>query len=367
MLSEAESETVESRARRVLIAASGSGGHLMPARYLADVLARRGYEVHFVGSGRRLEEDIFRASPYATHSISLSGLNNLGLKGWIRFLLKFPGALFNTLRLFSKVRPTVVVGVGGYASVLPILVASLKGVPSWIHEAELSAGNANRFLSRFATKVSVAFAETRDLPEQKIVFTGHPIRHDVLEVAREEKFPKGIKNLLVIGGSQGAKAIDDVFFEIAPQLRERSLELFHQCRPEHLDRLKHRYREVGLEARVESFIHELGEAYRWADVIVCRAGAGTVMEVATVNRPAIFVPFPFAQGQHQHRNAETLSSQGKAYVVEEGDAFQERLLEQITRLLDPEEYQQMVERKGPERPLNAAERIADGIESLVEA
>ena len=350
---------------RILIAASGSGGHLMPARYIADALADRGYDIHFLGSGRRLEEDIFGSTPYSAHSVSLTGLNNLGIKGLVRFLLKLPGAFLKTRAIMSTLQPSAVVGVGGYASVLPVMIASCKRIPSWIHEAELSPGNANRFLARFASKVSVAFEETKDFPTRKTIFTGHPLRRDVTGLDTSPISLERVENLLVIGGSQGAKALDEALEHLAPRLKSSGLRLFHQCRPEHVERLKARYQEVGLEARVESFIHELGEAYRWSHLIVCRAGAGTVMEIATVNKPTISVPFPSAQGLHQHKNAETLASKGKALIVEEGEAFEERLFTAVTQLQDPEAYQEMVNRPKPVRPVDAAERIADGVEALL--
>ena len=364
-LLEVEGNSESPSQQRIFIAASGSGGHLMPARYVADALADRGYEIHFVGSGRRLEEDIFGSTPYTSHSISLTGLNNVGVKGWIRFFLKLPGAFLKTRALVSNLQPKAVIGVGGYASVLPVLIAAWKGIPSWIHEAELSPGNANRFLARFASRVSIAFEETSDFPAQKTVFTGHPLRRDVAELDASYSSPKRVENLLVIGGSQGAKALDEALEHLAPRLKSSGFRIFHQCRPEHVDRLRARYEEVGLEARVESFIHELGEAYRWSHLIVCRAGAGTVMEIATVNKPTIFVPFPYAQGLHQHKNAETLVSKGKALIVEEGETFEERLFTALAHLRDPDLYQEMVERPKPHRPIDAAERIADGVEAIM--
>lgn len=362
---EVEGESAGSSRECILIAASGSGGHLMPARYIADALADRGYEIHFVGSGRRLEEDIFGSTPYTAHSISLTGLNNVGIKGWVRFFLKLPGAFLKTRALVSNLQPRAVIGVGGYASVLPVLIASSKGIPSWIHEAELSPGNANRFLARFASKVSIAFEETSDFPAHKKVFTGHPLRRDVAELDTSYMSPNRVENLLVIGGSQGAKALDEALEHLAPRLQSSGFRIFHQCRPEHVERLRARYEEVGLEARVESFIQELGEAYRWSHLIVCRAGAGTVMEIATVNKPTIFVPFPYAQGLHQHKNAETLASKGKALIVEEGETFEERLFAALAHLQDPDAYQEMVDRPKPHRPIDAAERIADGVEAIM--
>lgn len=336
----------------------------MPAKLIADALQETGFSVQFLGSGRRLEEEIFGPAGYEIHTVQLGGLNKVGVFGTLKFLLQFPSALCGVFSLLSKIRPAAIVGVGGYASVLPVVVGALRGYPTWIHEAELSPGNANRFLAHFAKKISVAFEETTEFPSAKKVYTGHPIRPDVAALAGSGPQHCPPRNILVLGGSQGAKAIDDAFFELAPRLQERGFHLFHQCRPESREKLVARYQEVELEAIVESFVHELGEAYKWSDLIVCRAGAGTVMEIGVVNRPTILVPFPHAQGKHQHRNAETLTNKGKALMVEEGENFSERLWDQISKLSREGEFSKMRSLPPVFRPTDAAFRIAEGVRAL---
>lgn len=358
--------SVDEQSKTILVAASGSGGHLMPARFICEALLTEGYQVEFAGSGRPLEQEIFQNLPIPLHEIPLTGLSNLGVLGALKFFMKLPSALIRTNSLLTTIRPAAVVGVGGYASVLPVLLAWFRGIPTWVHEAELTPGNANRFLGKFATKISLAFGETDGFPAEKCVFTGHPLRPDVAKLAGtkpEGDFPRRV---LVLGGSQGAQALDDAFYELADELRRKNLSLFHQCRPENVDRLKERYREVGIDAEVSSFVHELGKAYENSDLIVCRAGAGTVMEIGVVNRPTIFVPFPFAQGLHQHKNAETLIDKGKAVMVEEGAKFSDRLFEQIRYFLKPDHFKALRDTPTVSRPLDAAERIARGVKGLIE-
>ncbi|MCI5065402.1 undecaprenyldiphospho-muramoylpentapeptide beta-N-acetylglucosaminyltransferase [bacterium] len=362
-----QGEVVDSdlSAPTVLVAASGSGGHLMPAKLIAEALHEKGYQVAFVGSGRRLEEEIFAHTNFSLHTIPITGLNNLGLRGVCAFFAKLPKAFYETVRLFTTLRPVAVVGVGGYASVLPVVVAKFFGIPRWIHEAELEAGNANRFLAQFATKISVAFEETDAFPRRKMVFTGHPLRSDVAALAGSAPAHIPPKNLLILGGSQGARAVDAAIEHLAERFQQKGLALFHQCRPESVDHLQRRYEELSLPATVQSFIQDLGEAYQWSDIIICRAGAGTVMEIGVVNRPTIFVPFPHAQGKHQHKNAATLTEKGKALMVEEGENFAEELWQAFESLLSEERFREMLEAPPASRPLNAAARIAEGVSRLI--
>ncbi|MCB0321736.1 MAG: UDP-N-acetylglucosamine--N-acetylmuramyl-(pentapeptide) pyrophosphoryl-undecaprenol N-acetylglucosamine transferase, partial [Bdellovibrionales bacterium] len=352
--------------KSILIAASGSGGHLMPARLIGEALVSMGITVSFVGSGRPLEEEIFRSLSIPMYSVKISGLNNLGILGALKFAFQLPGAILSTVRILRKTQAQAVIGVGGYASVLPVLLGWLRGLPTWIHEAELAPGNANRFLSRFATVVSLAFPETKGYPVSKARFTGHPLRPDVAQVQPSQSPSGGCpKNILVLGGSQGARALDEAMVKIASELKPRGIVIRHQCRPESATLLREEYEAIGIQAEVVPFIHELGEAYAWADLVVARAGAGTILEIGVVNRPAILVPFPFAQGLHQHRNAETLEKIGKAKIVEEGDGFVERLHESIFQLLVTKNYFAMKNAPQAIRPMNAAQVIAEGVLHLL--
>ena len=349
----------------ILIAASGSGGHLMPAKLIAEALLEEGAAVSFVGSGKPLEEEIIGPLRVPRYEIPMDGVNNRGIFGGVKFFLSLPVGILKTRAVLRDSRADAIVGVGGYASVLPVLLGSWQGLPSWIHEAELSPGNANRLLARFADVISLAFEEAGGFPQSKTRFTGHPLRKDVAALAKRDLRSKVPRNVLVLGGSQGSRALDEGIFSLAAFFKERGIHLWHQCRPEAQSKLEDRYREAQVEATVMPFIQELGEAYSWSDIVVCRAGAGTVMEIGVVNRPAIFVPYPHAQGNHQQKNAETLTRSEKAVIVSEGERFSERLEGAITQLLDPGNYLECVQRVGPVRPLQAASEIASGILRLI--
>ncbi|MCB0332914.1 MAG: UDP-N-acetylglucosamine--N-acetylmuramyl-(pentapeptide) pyrophosphoryl-undecaprenol N-acetylglucosamine transferase, partial [Bdellovibrionales bacterium] len=198
-----------------------------------------------------------------------------------------------------------------------------------------------------------------------VVFTGHPVRQELLEVNDIPSTARAPQHLLILGGSQGARILDKTLQELAPHLKEMGMSVWHQCRPEHMDELIACYRELGIDHRVMPFITNIHEAYEWAHAVIARAGAGTVMEIGVVGRPAILVPLPNVDRDHQTKNARSLESQGKAFVVLEGDQFPERLLAALKKLSEEETYQGMLSSQGEDRPNNAAKVIADGVLGLV--
>ncbi len=351
---------------RVLITASGTGGHLMPALAVMKELQNRGVEVRFAGSGRPLEEEIIGGAGFHCVTIPSVGLKNKGIRGFLKFLVGIPGAFGATSAIFQDFKPQAVVGIGGYATFFPLLLARLKGIPSWIHESEISPGLANKVLSFIAQRISTAFEETVfPLCSSKIVYTGQPVRAELSRIAGESRKVTNPQRLLILGGSQGATALDEVFLELAPVLKKHDLQVWHQSRPMNVERLTERYDELEIPHKVMSFIEHMDEAYRWSHLIVSRAGAGAVMEIGTVNRPALFVPYPHAQGDHQAKNAAVLVGQGKAYMEREGEKFSERIHAALEKLLNPEQYNKMRLRAASARPVDAAQKISDEVLALI--
>jgi UDP-N-acetylglucosamine--N-acetylmuramyl-(pentapeptide) pyrophosphoryl-undecaprenol N-acetylglucosamine transferase len=347
---------------RILIAASGSGGHLFPALHIARAIksAAPDARIEFVGSGRPLEEKLIVQNGFVRHIVKISGVKQRGFRGLIDFLAAVPRAFSQLRDICAELSPTVVVGVGGYVSVLPVVLAKIRGIPTWIHEAELKPGLANAFLGLFSDRISVAFQEAKILRRRAVVYTGHPIRGGLGEVRREAPRDR-LTRLLILGGSQGAQGIDNAVGALAPFLRDRAIEVWHQCRPENVAPVVAAYRSHGVAARVDSFIDDMSGALQWCDVIISRSGASAVMELSVVNIPTIFVPYPFAQGNHQLANAQVLAAAGKALVVEEGEGFPTRLEAALRHLLAPENYRRMLDTPYQARSLEAADRIASGI------
>jgi UDP-N-acetylglucosamine--N-acetylmuramyl-(pentapeptide) pyrophosphoryl-undecaprenol N-acetylglucosamine transferase len=327
-----------------------------------------GCVVEFIGAGRPLEEKLIVEKGYTRHTIASAGVKRRKVFGAFQFLARLPRGFSQISSLYRSFRPDVVVGVGGYVSVLPVVVARLKGIPTWIHEAERQPGLANRVLGYFATTMSTAFADTKVGGRVRVVHTGHPVREELSTVDSVTVRPDAPKRLLILGGSQGARGLDEAVPHLAPLLAERKIEVVHQCRPDAMELVVNSYRAAGVAAHVVNFVDDMAGAYEWSDIIISRAGASSVAEISCVNRPAIFVPYPFQQGTHQTDNARVLVDQGKGILVEEILAdFPGRLKGAVERLLDPPVFREMKGAPGPQRPTNAASAIAEGILALVTA
>jgi UDP-N-acetylglucosamine--N-acetylmuramyl-(pentapeptide) pyrophosphoryl-undecaprenol N-acetylglucosamine transferase len=237
------------------------------------------------------------------------------------------------------------------------------GIPTWIHEAEIHPGLANKLLGIFANKVSVAFASTKMPMSRELIHTGHPVRAELAGIAAMP-IPQQPRQILIVGGSQGARAIDEAFVALAPAMRSLGVVIRHQTREENCQRLTEAYATAGVEATVQPFIADMPEAFRWCDIVVSRAGAGAISELAVVNRPAVLVPYPYAQGGHQRSNAAVLVDAGKALMVEEGEGFAAQLLSALRELLNPAVYSSMRQIAPNLLSLDAASKIAAGILEL---
>lgn len=364
------SETGGQPQRRIIVAASGTGGHLIPAMHITAALKKAdpACTVEFIGAGRPLEEKLIVEKGYTRHTIASAGVKRRKLFGAFQFLVRLPKGIKQISSLYRSFGPDVVVGVGGYVSVLPVIVARWKGIPTWIHEAERQPGLANRVLGYFADRMSTAFADTKVGGRVQIVHTGHPVREELARVDSVTIRPDAPKRLLVLGGSQGARGLDESVPHLAGLLAERKIEVVHQCRPDAMELVVNSYRAAGVAAHVVSFIDDMAGAYDWSDVIISRAGASSVAEISCVNRPAIFVPYPFQQGTHQTDNARVLVDLQKGILVEEtAPDFAGRLKGALQRILDPNVFRGMKEAPAPNRSTSAASAIAEGILGLVTA
>lgn len=353
---------------RVLIAASGTGGHLFPALHIARAFRELQPDtiVEFIGSGRPLEEKLIDGNGYRRHVVATVGIKNRGLRGLLQFSLRLPKAFLGVWRLLSQFKPDVVVGVGGYTSFLPVTIGCMRGIPTWIHEAELKPGLANHVLAYYARKISVAFPQAVMPRRSRVVVTGHPVRKEVGEFMQQRHEPAEIRRVLITGGSQGAQGLDKGMLGLLDFVKARSLEIWHQTRKENVEQLSAAYSGKGIQAKVVPFIEDMVAAFRWADIIVSRSGASMTMELGVVNKPVIFVPFPYAQGDHQTANAKVMVDAGKALLVKEGDEFSARLKAALEMLLDKKNYVEIIDRPYAGRSIDAAKKIAEGCFALTE-
>ena len=312
--------------RRVLIAAGGTGGHIFPALAVAQALAQFGAELHWVGSNRGLEARVVRDN----HKISLTELRFQGVRGrGLSALLSLPfrllAAMLQCLRLVREFRPSLVLVFGGYVCFPVGMAAWLQRIAFVVHEQNAVMGTANRWLARLATRVLTSFAPTR-LSPASAVCVGNPVRPELLMQARALSRPRGegqALRLLVIGGSLGARALNQALPEAVAASQSswpQGIFVRHQTGMSEQAEVQARYQALGLDAgqvQVQAFIDDMAQAYAWADLVVARAGASTVSELAALGLPAVFVPLPNAIDDHQTANAQAMVQANAALLLKQ--------------------------------------------------
>lgn len=325
---------------RLLIAGGGTGGHLFPGVAIAEELRAREPEaaVRFVGTARGIEARVLPELGWDLALIEVSGLKTVGVWGAIKGLVRLPRALWQARRLIKQFDPDAVIGVGGYASGPVLLMARLGGRPTAICEQNSIPGFTNKLLGRLVKKVFLAFAESRRFfKAKKIVMSGNPVRRDLAAKLLAAATPRAAGAplaVLVSGGSQGAVAVNDLASQALIALaRQRPLTIVHQTGAADEARIAARYREAGVEARVSAFIKDMATEYQQADLIVCRAGATTVAELAIAGKPALFIPYPFAADNHQELNAREMAQAGAALSFRQADLTADTLAAAIEPLL----------------------------------
>lgn len=302
-------------AGNVLIMAGGTGGHVFPALACARDFQARGYRVHWLGTPRGIENDLVPKAGFQLHLINVSGLRGKGVSS----LLKAPFVLLKALgqarAVIRKLSPVCVVGFGGYVTGPGGLAARLAGVPLIVHEQNAVAGTANRLLVPLAARVCEAFPETFKAQAKRRT-TGNPVRPELFLETPRQRLEGRRPRLLVMGGSLGSEPLNKLVPQALAQVPEAYRpEVFHQAGKQHGQATADRYREAGVEAQVEPFIDDMARAYAWADLVICRAGALTISELAAAGLPSMLVPLPHAIDDHQTRNADYLAREGAAFVL----------------------------------------------------
>jgi UDP-N-acetylglucosamine--N-acetylmuramyl-(pentapeptide) pyrophosphoryl-undecaprenol N-acetylglucosamine transferase len=352
---------------RIVLTTGGTGGHIFPAISVARAVQAGwpGCRILFVGGNigpeARMAEEAgidFQALP--AKGILGRGARSIGAFVWI------VRAMWGSLGILRSFSPQVVAGFGGYASFCPVMAARLLGIPTVIHEQNSVPGMANRFLARRARKVMTSFPDQGGLCDQgRIVLTGNPVRPEIAALAGREKpvRTQGPLRLLVLGGSQGAHALNLAVTGLLEGIRDTGLEIRHQTGARDLDEVRRAYRAAGLEsARVEGFVSDMAEAYGWADLVLCRAGASTIAELTAAGLPSVLVPFPFAAGGHQRINAQYLSDAGAALLLDQEDMTPAGLLEMILGLeRDRQRLAAMARAAGRLGRPGAADRVAESM------
>ncbi len=362
------------RPPRVVIAGGGTGGHLYPGLAVARELRRRypGAQVTFAGTAHGIEARVLPHEGWSLDTIRSRGLKGKSLGSRLRGAFVLPLSFGDAWRVISRRRPHVVVGVGGYSSGPVVLVAALRGVPTMVLEQNAKPGLTNRLLARWIRAAAVTYAEARPFFRGKAFVSGNPVRPEFLAGDTPLARAEGSRELrvLTLGGSQGAHAINVAMVAAAAELvrRRPGMELVHQTGERDIGWAREEYERLDVPARAEPYLDAMADEMRAADVVVGRAGATTLAELAAAGRPPILVPFSFAADDHQRANATVLAEAGAALVIDERELTGPRLAEAVDALLaDPARREAMGQAIRRFARPDAAARIVDRLVLLVGA
>ncbi|MGR9072235.1 MAG: undecaprenyldiphospho-muramoylpentapeptide beta-N-acetylglucosaminyltransferase [Gammaproteobacteria bacterium] len=346
--------------RRIVIMAGGTGGHVFPALAVAKLLREQGWAVTWMGTRKGLESRVAPQNGFEIDWLTIAGLRGKGWGAKFKAPLLLLGSCLQSWKILRRRRPDVVLGMGGFASGPGGLVAKLMGLPLVIHEQNRIPGTTNRWLSKVADRVLEAFPESF-AEKAKAVCTGNPLRKEIAALQTGGGRSGGSRekmHLLVIGGSLGARILNEIVPEAGALLEHVAIR--HQTGEAMREEVEAEYRKLGLDAEAAAFIEDMAEAYRWADLVVCRSGAMTVSEIAAAGLPGILIPYPYAIDDHQTANARYLADAGGAVVIDQKSLTAKRLAEEIECILKSE--------NGLKEMSRAAERCArlDATEAVAE-
>ncbi|WP_082140449.1 undecaprenyldiphospho-muramoylpentapeptide beta-N-acetylglucosaminyltransferase [Halomonas sp. PR-M31] len=357
--------------RRVLIMAGGTGGHVIPALSLARALIARGVSVEWLGSPRGIENQLVPAADITLHRIDIAGLRGNGLAGWLAIPWRLSRAVSQAWRVLQQFDPQLVVGMGGFASGPGGLAAWLSRRALIVHEQNAVAGMTNQALSRLATRVYAAFpgAFRKAGKAHKEIVIGNPVRSEIAALGCQPRRAEDMQNrrlrVLVVGGSLGAQALNQCLPEAFKLLQEKAPadqlpEIRHQAGRDKEDATRKAYAAAGIEAQVSDFIDAMAQAYEWADLVICRAGALTIAELAAAAKPSLLVPYPHAVDDHQTQNARHLVAADAALLIPQTTLSAASLADTLAAVLDPERLATMAVAARSCAHLDAVERLVTG-------
>jgi UDP-N-acetylglucosamine--N-acetylmuramyl-(pentapeptide) pyrophosphoryl-undecaprenol N-acetylglucosamine transferase len=335
-------------ARRIIMAGGGTGGHIFPAIAIANALKKADstIEILFVGAKGKMEMEKVPQAGYKIEGLDIAGFNRSSLIKNIGLPFKLVKSFLQVRNIFKKFQPDAVVGVGGYSSFPVLRYAQAKGIPSFIHESNSFAGKSNMMLGKGATRVFVASDGMQQFfPPEKILITGNPVRPDIVNVATVPKeealrffnLEPGRKTVLIVGGSLGAKSINEAIEKGIDDLRGAGLQLIWQTGKTDAARWK-KAAEGKTNIWVNDFITQMQNGYAAADIVISRAGAMAIAELCVVKKPVLFVPYPFAAEDHQTVNAQNLVQKNAALMVKDNEA-KEKVVPAIIALANDEQKQ----------------------------
>lgn len=363
--------------KRIILTTGGTGGHIFPALAVAEEIRARHpeAEILFVGGAWGLEKELAEKAGLPFTGLKVRGLLGRGFKA-VAGVFMLINAVFAARGIIKRFKPQVVLGLGGYAGFAPVMAALTPftgRVPTALLEQNSVPGAANRLLGRWVKKIFLSLPDVKRMfrPERTVV-TGNPVRASIRALAAMEPVERGPNDpgrLLILGGSQGAKAVNTAIIEALPRFAEAGLLIRHQTGKLDYDRVRQAYEEQGRDPEeVSAFIEDMAETYGWADLVVCRSGATTVAELAVAAKPSVLVPFPFATHNHQVFNGRVLEENGAALLIEQKDLEHRDLAGTVLELMDdPERLEAMGLAAMRTGHADAAARVVAELEELIRA
>lgn len=349
--------------KTALVMAGGTGGHIFPGLAMAEALRDAGWQVHWLGAPNSMEQDLVPPQGFAFEAVSFGGVRGKNIQTLALLPLRLLRAFWQSLQVVRRVQPDVVLGLGGYISFPGGMMASLWGKPLVLHEQNSVAGMANKLLSQLADRVFTAFPGVFKTGQ----WVGNPLRRAFTEQAQPAaRFAgrTGPLRLLVVGGSLGAKALNDTVPQALALMRaDQRPTVIHQSGTKQIEALRANYQAAGVEAELVPFIDDMATAFAQADVVICRAGASTVTELAAVGVAAMLVPFPFAVDDHQTTNAQFLVSAGGAWLMPQAELTPQGLADWLSGL-DRSQLLAVAEKASAQKKTNATREVLMACEEL---
>jgi len=300
--------------KTLLVMAGGTGGHVFPGLAVADFLKETGWNVSWLGTADRMEAQLVPQHGYEIDFIDIAGVRGNGVKRLLMAPLRIAKSILQARKVLKARKVDLVLGMGGFASGPGGIAAWSLGIPVVLHEQNAAAGMTNRILARFSKKVLMGFSGA--FVNEKAILVGNPVRKSVLSLPEKKiSSPSSALNVLVVGGSLGAKVLNELLPDVVEKFSVETLSVIHQTGKGHYQNVKNIYQNKGLHVDVQEFITDMDKSYAWADVIICRSGALTVSEIAVVGLPAIFIPLPHAVDDHQTKNAQDLVNKEAAILI----------------------------------------------------
>ena len=347
--------------KNILIAVSGTGGHVYPGIAVAYEMKNFGYNPVFVVNNNKngVSLKIVQNSGYEYKILDFKAPPRKISLEMLLFPFKFIKVLFDANSIIKQTKPQIVIGMGAYLSFPMLLVAKIKGIATLIHEQNSVPGLANKILSKFVNKIAVSFKGTEKyFNEKKTIYTSNPIRKDIFNIKRTDAAQKlninaNVFTVFVFGGSLGATKLNNMMFNVANILYEKykdKIQFIHILGSKDFKEIAEKYKNVQYKKCIVEYMNDIGNAYACSDLLICRAGAGTVKEVEMYNLPALFIPFPYATANHQYFNAKSIEQKDFREVIEEKNITKEQIISfienkitneiDINRKVTPKEFPQ---------------------------